>query len=73
MEFVIVRRLLQQWFKSPTTAGWPLSARDWLAVYWSAIFYSSRVALGILHQLSTPEQSSGENGLSTIQHCGSAA
>lgn len=51
MEFVIARRLLQRWLKSPTDAGWPLSMRDWLAVYWSAIFYGNRVALGILHQL----------------------
>jgi len=59
MEFMIARRLLQQWLKSPASAGWPLSARDWLAVYWSALFYGNRVAWGILRQLSAQGRSSG--------------
>jgi len=73
MEVAILRRRLQQWLKSPTNAGWPLSTRDWVAVYWSAIFYGNRVALGILHQLSGHGRSSGANGLTTIHHSGSAA
>ncbi len=52
MELVIARRLLYQWLKSPTKMGWPLSVRDWFAVYWSALFYGGRVALGIRQQLS---------------------
>jgi ubiquinone biosynthesis protein len=52
MELVIASRLLQRWLKSPTNVGWPLSLRDWFAVYRSALLYGSRVALGIAHQLS---------------------
>jgi len=60
MEMVIARQLLRQWLKSPINVGWPLSARDWVAVSWSAIFYGSRVALGIARQLSSvPSNPSG--------------
>lgn len=66
MELVIARRLLYQWLKSPTNLGWPLSIRDWLAVYWSAMFYGSRVAMGIAHQLSAYLRSSVPNDLMNI-------
>ncbi|MGC2108212.1 MAG: AarF/UbiB family protein [Candidatus Korobacteraceae bacterium] len=52
MEFVIVQRLLRNWLESPTTIGWPLSLRDWLTTYWSAMFYGSRLAVGSLQQLA---------------------
>jgi len=59
MELVIARHLLRQWVKSPTNVGWPLSVRDWIAVSWSAIFYGSRIALGIAQQISAYGQISG--------------
>ncbi len=73
MESMVARRLLQRWLKSPTNVGWPLSVRDWFAVYWSAVFYGSRMAIGIAHQFSSHGRSSGANGLTTIHHSGSAA
>jgi len=58
LELAIARRLLYQWWKTPTHVGWPLSMRDWLAVYWSAMFYGSRVTIGIARRLSTYPRSS---------------
>lgn len=59
MELVIVRRLLKHWLTSPTNFGWPLSFRDWVAVYWSSMLYGSRVALRIAEQLSAYVQDAG--------------
>lgn len=51
MELVMVQRLLQNWLKNPGELGWPLSLRDWVAVYWSAVLYPSKLAIGAVQQL----------------------
>jgi len=53
MESVMVQRLLQNWLQNPARIGWPLSLRDWTQVYWSALFYGSRLAIGRLQQVAT--------------------
>jgi ubiquinone biosynthesis protein len=52
LEFVIVRCLLRTWLKNPAEIGWPLLPHDWLTVYWSAIFYGSRLAIRGLGQFA---------------------
>ena len=58
IEFVIARRLLQQWIKRPTNLGWPLSVSDWLSVYWSAMFYGNRMALQMVRRLAAEARTS---------------
>ncbi len=48
LESVVVQRLLERWLKKPANLGWPLSVRDWLAVYWSALLYGNRLATGLM-------------------------
>jgi len=52
MEWVMAQRLLQNWLENPTHLGWPLSLRDWIAVYWSAMLYGSRLAIGGLQHVA---------------------
>lgn len=50
MEFVMIERLLQNWLEHPTSVGWPLSLRDWLALGWSAMLYPGRLSTeGVEH------------------------
>ncbi|MGB7556750.1 MAG: AarF/UbiB family protein [Candidatus Korobacteraceae bacterium] len=51
MEFVVVQCLLQKWLDNRTYLGWPLSPRDWVAVYWSAMLYGARLATAGLQQV----------------------
>jgi ubiquinone biosynthesis protein len=48
LESVVVQRLLERWLKEPANLGWPLSVRDWIAVYWSAMLYGNRLATGLM-------------------------
>ena len=43
MEFVMARRLFQNWMSAWTSFGSPLSFRDWLLVQSSAALYPSRL------------------------------
>ena len=52
MEFVVAQCLLQKWLENPTDLGWPLSLRDWVELYWSAMFYGTRLATAGLQQVS---------------------
>jgi len=52
MEFVVVQCLLRNWLDNPAEIGWPLSPHDWLTVYWSAILYCSRLAIGGVRQFA---------------------
>ena len=51
MEFVVVQCLLQKWLENRTYLGWPLSPRDWVEVYWSAMLYGARLATAGLQQV----------------------
>ena len=50
-EFVVVQCLLQKWLKNRSYLGWPLSSRDWVEVYWSAMLYGARLATAGLQQV----------------------
>lgn len=52
MELVMVQRLIQKWLENPAYVGWPLTLRDWVAVYWSAMLCPSRLAIVGLQQVS---------------------
>jgi ubiquinone biosynthesis protein len=73
IESAVAPRLLQEWLKSPTNVGWPLSVRDWLGVFWSAIFYAPRVVLEIMDKISANGRSSGVDRLLPVDHSTSAA
>lgn len=47
MEFLMVQRLLEEWLKNPAQLGWPLSLRDWVAVYWRAVLHPCRRLLPV--------------------------
>jgi ubiquinone biosynthesis protein len=51
MELVMVQRLIQRWLEHPAHVGWPLTLRDWVAVYWSAMLCPSRLAIVGLQQV----------------------
>lgn len=52
IELVLLQRLLQRWLEGLTCVGWPLSVRDWIGVYGSAMLYPSRLAIATLQQFS---------------------
>ncbi len=52
MESVLLQCLLQKWLGNPTYLGWPLSVRDWVEVYWSAMLYGTRLATAGLQALN---------------------
>jgi len=52
MEAVMLRRLLEKWLEEPTCLGWPLSWRDWLKTWRSAMLYGGRLVNEVLQQVS---------------------